>query len=165
MTDTAHILMTMMHISAKKSIVAEREGLPSLRRNASLTITGDPQETLATLTDNDNALTEAFANALTETDTPHYYIVHFEMGSGKNHSLLTSLATLKKRGIGIFENHEQVDEQVLKARLMGLSSAKLRGRGYKFDDSGLRDIDVHARRLFDEVFNGIPKVYVPSTMS
>ena len=142
----------------EKSIVAEREGLPSLRRNASLTITGDPQETLATLTDNDNALTEAFANALTETDTPHYYIVHFEMGSGKNHSLLTSLATLKKRGIGIFENHEQVDEQTLKARLMGLSSAKLRGRGYKFDDSGLRDIDVHARRLFDEVFQRHPEV-------
>ena len=80
------------------------------------------------------------------------------MGSGKNHSLLTSLATLKKRGIGIFENHEQVDEQVLKARLMGLSSAKLRGRGYKFDDSGLRDIDVHARRLFDEVFQRHPEV-------
>ena len=130
------------------------------RPNASLTITGDAQETLATLTDNDNALTEAFTNALTETDTntPHYHIVYFEMGSGKNHSLLTSLATLKKRGIGIFENHEQVDEQVLKARLMGLSSAKLRGRGYKFDDSGLRDIDVHARRLFDEVFQRHPEV-------
>ena len=144
----------------EKSIVAEREGLPSLRRNASLTITGDPQETLATLTDNDNSLTEAFANALTETDadTPHYHILHFEMGSGKNRSLLTSLATLKKRGIGIFENHEQVDEQTLKARLMGLSSAKLRGRGYKFDDSGLRDIDVHARRLFDEVFQRHPEV-------
>ena len=130
------------------------------RPNASLTITGDAQETLATLTDNDNALTEAFTNALTETDadTPHYHIVLFEMGSGKNHSLLTSLATLKKRGIGIFENHEQVDEQVLKARLMGLSSAKLRGRGYKFADSGLRDIDVHARRLFDEVFQRHPEV-------
>ena len=130
------------------------------RRNASLTITGDAQETLATLTDNDNALTEAFTNALTETNTntPHYHIVYFEMGSGKNHSLLTSLATLKKRGIGIFENHEQVDEQVLKARLMGLSSAKLRGRGYKFADSGLRDIDVHARRLFDEVFQRHPEV-------
>ena len=130
------------------------------RPNASLTITGDAQETLATLTDNDNSLSEAFANALTDTDTntPHYHIVYFEMGSGKNHSLLTSLATLKKRGIGIFENHEQVDEQVLKARLMGLSSAKLRGRGYKFADSGLRDIDVHARRLFDEVFQRHPEV-------
>ena len=131
---------------------------PSLR--ASLTITGDAQETLGTLTDNDNALTEAFANALTdhELDTPHYHILHFEMGSGKNHSLLTSLATLKKRGIGIFENHEQVDEQVSKASLKGLSSAKLRGRGYRFDDSGLRNMDVHARRLFDEVFQRHPEV-------
>ena len=130
------------------------------RRNTTLTITEDASETLATLTDNDNSLSEAFANALTETDadTPHYHIVYFEMGSGKNHLLLTSLATLKKRGIGIFENHEQVDEQALKASLMGLSSAKLRGRGYKFHDSGLRDIDVHARRLFDEVFQRHPEV-------
>ena len=130
------------------------------RRNASLTITGDAQETLATLTDNDNALTEAFANALTETDadTPHYHIVYFEMGSGKNYSLLTSLATLKKRGIGIFENHEQVDEQALKASLMGLSSAKLRGRGYKFDDSNLRLTDIVSRRLNDALFDEHPTV-------
>ena len=129
-------------------------------RQASLTITGDAKETLATLTDNDNALTEAFANALTdlELDTPHYHIVYFEMGSGKNHSLLTSLATLKKRGIGIFENHEQVDEQGLKARLMGLSSAKLRGRGYKFDDSNLRLTDIVSRRLNDALFDENPNV-------
>ena len=144
----------------EKSTVAESEGLPSLRRNASLTITGDAKETLATLRDNDNALTEAFANALTETDadTPHYHILHFEMGSGKNHSLLTSLATLKKRGIGIFENHEQVDEQALKASLMGLSSAKLRGRGYKFDDSNLRLTDIVSRRLNDALFDENPNV-------
>ena len=133
---------------------------PHQSLRASLTITGDAQETLGTLTDNDNALTEAFANALTdhELDTPHYHILHFEMGSGKNHSLLTSLATLKKRGIGIFENHEQVDEQVLKASLMGLSSAKLRGRGYKFDDSDLRGMDVQARRMSASVFQRNPGV-------
>ena len=143
---------------------AVREGYisPSVKhsRQASLTIKGDAEQTLGTLADNDSALTEAFTSALTEdeTDIPHYHILHFEMGSGKNHSLLTSLATLKKRGIGIFENHDQVDEQALKASLMGLSSAKLRGRGYKFDDSDLRGMDVIARRMFDDVFQRHPEV-------
>ena len=149
--------LVQCHKCSQRRVYREKE---NGRRNASLTITGDAQETLATLRDNDNALTEAFTNALTETDadTPHYHIVHFEMGSGKNHSLLTSLATLKKRGIGIFENHEQVDEQVLKASLMGLSSAKLRGRGYKFDDSNLRLTDIVSRRLNDALFDENPNV-------
>ena len=161
--DATGDFLVQCHKCSQRRVYREKE---NERRNASLTITGDAQETLATLTDNDNALTEAFTNALTETDTdtdtdtntPHYHVVYFEMGSGKNHSLLISLATLKKRGIGIFENHEQVDEQVLKASLMGLSSARLRGRGYKFEKSGLRDMDVHARRLFDEVFQRHPEV-------
>ena len=133
---------------------------PKQLRHTSLTITGDAKETFGTLTDNTNALITAFTNALadSEPDNPHYHLLHFEMGSGKNHSLLTSLATLKKRGIGIFENHEQVDEQALNASLMGLMSAKLRGRGYKFDQSGLRSMDIQARRLYDNVFQRHPDV-------
>lgn len=142
---------------------AIREGLisPEGRRDrrSSLSITGDFHETLVALEDNEQALAHAFTQALQapDADIPHYHILHFEMGSGKNHALLTSLKALDKRGIGIFENHEQVDEQVSKAfNEFGLIAMGFRGRGYKFKESGLSGIPVKMRQMDADLFDKFP---------
>ena len=144
---------------------AIREGLisPKSRRDrrSSLSITGEFHETLVALEDNEQALAHAFTQALQEPDAdiPHYHILHFEMGSGKNYALLTSLKALHKRGIGIFENHEQVDEQVAKAfDEFGLSAMGFRGRGYKFKESGLPGIPVKMRQIDGDLFEKFPGV-------
>ena len=144
---------------------AIREGLisPEGRRDrrSSLSITGEFHETLVALEDNEQALAQAFTQALQapQADRPHYHILHFEMGSGKNHALLTSLKALHKRGIGIFENHEQVNEQVAKAfDEFGLSAMGFRGRGYKFKESGLSGIPVKIRQMDEGLFEKFPGV-------
>ena len=126
------------------------------QRRSMLRITEGLRETFATLAENEQAILDAFNQALTktDTDTPHYIILSFEMGSGKNHAFLTTLATLSKRGIGIFENHEQVDEQVSKAvTQFGLRSMGFRGRGYKFDESGLSALPVEMRENMTNLFD------------
>lgn len=126
------------------------------QRRSTLKMTGEYNETLVSLAENEEAILNAFAQALTEdteAETPHYHILHFEMGSGKNHAFLTTLATLKKRGIGIFENHEQVDEQVYKGiNDFGLRAMGFRGRGYKFDESGLSALPVNMRTQQHDLF-------------
>ena len=144
---------------------AIREGLISPEehqdRRSSLSITGEFHETLVALKDNEQTLAHAFTQALQKpnADIPHYHILHFEMGSGKNHAFLTSLKALHKRGIGIFENHEQVDEQVSKAfDEFGLSAMGFRGRGYKFKESGLSGIPVKMRQMDEGLFEKFPEV-------
>ena len=126
------------------------------QRRSTLQITEGFSETLVSLAENQQAIRDAFTRALakeTDADIPHYHILHFEMGSGKNHAFLTTLATLRKRGIGVFENHEQVDEQVSKAvgdfrlRAMGF-----RGRGYLFDESGVSALPVNLRQQDSDLF-------------
>lgn len=126
-------------------------------RRSTLKITEDVTDTHVRLQENQAAIIDAFTQALvddTDADTPHYLILHFEMGSGKNHAFLTTLATLGKRGIGIFENHEQVDEQVHKAfNDFGLRAMGFRGRGYKFEESGLSALPVNMRHLMTDLFD------------
>lgn len=125
------------------------------QRRSMLRITEGLRETLVSLEENQQAILDAFGNAVTETDSeiPHYIILSFEMGSGKNHAFLTTLATLKKRGIGIFENHEQVDEQVANAFNLGLRAMGFRGRGYKFEESGLSALPVNMREMMTNLFD------------
>ena len=127
------------------------------QRQPNLKITQDLTDTLGTLKENQQAIIDVFTRALTEdTDaqTPHYLILSFEMGSGKNHAFLTTLATLSKRGIGLFENHEQVDEQVSKAiHDFGLRSMGFRGRGYQFEAAGLSALPVNMRQQMTDLFD------------
>ena len=132
--------------------------LPQHKRG--LLITGEYNENLVTLAENQQMIVDAFTDGVSEADgdTPHYHILNFEMGSGKNHAFLTTLETLKKSGIGIFENHEQVDEQVDKAfNLHGLRAMGFRGRGYKFQESELSGVPVNMRQQDTDIFdkNGV----------
>ena len=126
------------------------------QRRRVLKITEDVSDTFVTLEDNEQAILDAFRQGIRETDIeiPHYLILAFEMGSGKNHALLTTLVKLKKRGIAIFENHDQVDEQVNKADVeFGLRSMGFRGRSYLFTESGLSAFPVKMRQQMRDLFD------------
>ena len=106
-----------------------------------LKITGT-NETYTTLAENEQAIMETFSDVMTAThsDKPRYLILTFEMGTGKNEAFLMSLATFKKKGILISENHKQVDQNVTRGEIHGLRSRGLRGRSYRFDESPLSAI-------------------------
>ena len=111
-------------------------------KGLSLNITGETNQTYVTLAENEQAIMEAFADvmATAASDKPRYLILTFEMGTGKNEVFLISLATFKKKGILISENHKQVDQNVTRGEIHGLRSRGLRGRSYRFDESPLSAI-------------------------
>lgn len=115
----------------------------------SLKITGDTNETYVRLAENEQAILEAFADVINgeASDKPRYVILKFEMGTGKNEAYLSNLATSKKKGILVSENHLQVNQNVNTAtHKFGLRSLGFRGRGHHFNDSGLAAIPLKLRQ-------------------
>lgn len=103
--------------------------------------------------DNAAAIVNAFETHLQSgADIPHYLILSFEMGSGKNHGMLTSLNALKKRALCIAPYHDLADEQVRKAAAFGIPAFRFRGRGYGFEASGLAAFPLPMREQDETLF-------------
>ena len=122
---------------------------PKHTKGLSLKITGETNQTYVALAENEHAIREAFTDAMATVspDKLRYLILTFEMGSGKNEIFLMSLATFKKKGILITENHLQVDQNVKRAvEGYGLWTLGFRGRGNKFKDTPLATMPIKIRQ-------------------
>lgn len=127
---------------------------PQQTKKLPLTITGEINQTYVTLAENEQAIQEAFADVMAapHSDKPHYLILTFEMGTGKNEVFLTSLATSQKKGLLITENHLQVDQNVSRGTTHGLRGKGFRGRSYHFNDTPLSMMPIKLRQQSPEFF-------------
>ena len=127
---------------------------PKQTKTLPLKITGEINQTYVTLSENEQAIQNAFADVMAapQSDKPHYLILTFEMGTGKNEAFLTSLATSQKKGLLITENHLQVDQNVNRGTAHGLRGKGFRGRSYHFNDTPLSMMPIKLRQQSPEFF-------------
>ncbi len=99
----------------------------------------------------ENAISEAIAKH-PDTRKPHIIIMKYDTGIGKTMTTLTKAHSNGKKVLSLLHNHDLAQQQNETAAEIGYTTARFKGRGYEFANSGLAHIPVRVREEDETLF-------------